>query len=141
MTAPKTTAAPTFTTGDNAGTVSISGLVECSGLVASRNNVSVLWAHNDSNNPPQLFALDTQGRLLGIYNLTGAANTDYEDIGIGPGPLPNVSYLYVGDIGDNAENRSTIRVYQIPEPAVYARQYTNPPTVGVKRAVPCPPEG
>jgi len=125
-------AAPAFANGANAGSVSIPGLAECSGLISSRNNDRVLWAHNDSNNPPQLFALDTQGRLLGTYNLTGAVNTDYEDIAIGPGPLPNVSYLYVGDIGDNGESRSTIRVYQIPEPAVYARQYTNPPTASMK---------
>ena len=125
-------AAPAFANGINTGTVLISGLNECSGIVASRDNANVLWAHNDSGDSARLFALDTQGRRLGTYNLTGATHTDYEDIGIGPGPLPNVSYLYVGDIGDNAESRSTVRIYQIPEPAVYARQYTNPPTVGTK---------
>ncbi|MEK7780458.1 MAG: hypothetical protein AAB370_03020, partial [Verrucomicrobiota bacterium] len=125
-------AAPTFSNGVNAGNVSVSGLVECSGIVASRNNANVLWVHNDSNDSARLFALDTQGRRLGTYNLTGASHTDYEDIGIGPGPLTNISYLYVGDIGDNGESRSNIRVYQIPEPAVYSRQYTNAPTVGVK---------
>ncbi len=125
-------AAPTFAPGTNAGNVAIAALTECSGLVASRNNPDVLWAHNDSGDSARIFALDTQGRRLGTYNLTGASHTDYEDIGLGPGPLPNVSYLYVGDIGDNGESRSNIRVYQIPEPAVYARQYTNPPTVGVK---------
>ena len=125
-------AAPTFATGSNAGNVLVSGLTECSGIVASRNNASVLWVHNDSNDSARLFALDTQGRRLGTYNLTGASHTDYEDIGIGPGPLTNVLYLYVGDIGDNGGSRSNIRIYQIPEPAVHARQYTNPPTVGVK---------
>jgi hypothetical protein len=125
-------AAPTFTTGSSAGSVLIPGLAECSGMVASHNNANVLWVHNDSGDTARLFALDTQGRRLGTYNLTGASHTDYEDIAIGPGPLPNVSYLYVGDIGDNGESRSNIRVYQIPEPAVYARQHTNAPTVGVK---------
>lgn len=125
-------AAPAFANGTNAGNVLVSGLTECSGIVASRNNADVLWVHNDSGDFARLFALDTQGRRLGTYNLTGATHVDYEDIGIGPGPLTNVSYLYVGDIGDNAEGRANIIVYQIPEPAVYARQYTNPPTVGVK---------
>jgi hypothetical protein len=111
---------------------SVSGLTECSGIIASRNNANVLWVHNDSGDSARLFAFDTQGRRLGTYTLTGATHTDYEDIAIGPGPLTNVSYLYVGDIGDNGESRSNIRVYQIPEPAVYSRQYTNPPTVGVK---------
>lgn len=121
-----------FGPGYSTGTVAFPALTECSGVVASRNNTDVLWVHNDSGDSARIFALDTQGRLLGTYNLTGATHTDYEDIGIGPGPLPNVSYLYIGDIGDNNENRSNIRVYQIPEPAVYTRQSTNPPTVGVK---------
>lgn len=125
-------AGPTFAPGVSTGNVSISALTECSGVVASRDNANVLWVHNDAGDAARLFALDTQGQLLGTYNLTGATHTDYEDIGIGPGPLPNVSYLYVGDIGDNNENRASIRVYQIPEPAVYARQAINPPTVGVK---------
>lgn len=125
-------ASPTFAAGVSQGSVLVSGLTECSGIIASRNNANVLWVHNDSGNSARLFALDPQGRRLGTYTLTGATHIDYEDIAIGPGPLPNVSYLYVGDIGDNGASRSNIRVYQIPEPAVHARQYTNPPTVGVK---------
>lgn len=127
-------AEPTFSDGANVGTISISALDESSGLAASRNNKDVLWAHNDSGDtPPRIFALSTQGQLLGIYTLTGnATHVDYEDIAIGPGPLTNVSYLYVGDIGDNDVNRSNIRIYQIPEPAVYASQYTNPPSVNLK---------
>ena len=124
--------AVTFSNGVSVGNVSISSLTECSGIVSSRDNANVLWVHNDSGDFARLFALDTQGRRLGTYNLTGASHTDYEDIGIGPGPLTNVSYLYVGDIGDNSESRSNIRIYQIPEPAVHARQHTNPPTVGTK---------
>jgi hypothetical protein len=128
---PESAAVPTFAAGVNAGNVSIAALDECSGAVASRNNANVLWAHNDSGDSARIFALDSQGRLLGTYNL-GTSHTDYEDIAIGPGPLTNVSYLYVGDIGDNDENRGNIRVYQIPEPAVYARQFTNPATFSLK---------
>jgi len=101
-------------------------LTEASGVVASHNNANVLWTHNDSGHPAQVFAIDTQGRLLGTYAIPG--NTDNEDIAIGPGPVPNVSYLYVGDIGDNGLTRANIKVYQIPEPFVYERQYTNPVT-------------
>ncbi len=125
-------AAPTFTNGVNVGTIAIPELDEASGLVASRNNADVLWVHNDSGNPVHLFAVDTQGRTLGTYTPTGAVNTDWEDIGIGPGPVTNVQYLYLGDIGDNNENRANIKVYQIPEPAVHARQYTNPVTANMK---------
>src|SRR5882724_6523392 len=126
-------AAPTFTNGVSQGTVSNSvGLVEASGLAASQNNAGVLWAHNDQGDTNRIFALDTNGRKLGVYRLTGGVHVDYEDIGIGPGPVTNVSYLYVGDIGDNNSDRSNIIVYQIPEPAVYRRQAASPVTNSLK---------
>lgn len=133
LTSPKlSAAAPTFANALTNGTVNISGLTEASGVAASRNNANVLWTHNDSGHPAQVFALDTKGRLLDTCALPG--NTDNEDIGIGPGPVTNVLYLYVADIGDNNAARSNIKIYQIPEPAVYTRQYTNPVTARVKGA-------
>src|SRR5437773_9366911 len=113
-------ASPTFANAVTNGIVDIAGLSEASGVAASRNNANVLWTHNDSGHPAEVFALDTQGRLLGTYTIPG--NTDNEDIAIGPGPITNVSYLYVADIGDNAATRANIKIYQIPEPAVYERQ-------------------
>jgi hypothetical protein len=103
-------AAPSFANAVTNGTVSFSGLTEASGVQASRNNANVLWTHNDSGHPAQLFAIDTQGRLLGNYALPG--NTDNEDIAMGPGPVTNVVYLYVGDFGDNGATRANIKVYQ-----------------------------
>ena len=35
----------------------------------------------------------------------------------GPGPRPGEPYLYLGDIGDNLDERTEIIVYRIPEPA------------------------
>jgi hypothetical protein len=127
-----TAANPTFANAVTNGIVNIAGLTEASGVAASHNNPNVLWTHNDSGHPADVFAIDTQGRLLGTYAIPG--NTDNEDVAIGPGPVTNVSYLYVGDIGDNAATRANIKVYQIPEPAVYARQYTNPVTRTMKGA-------
>jgi hypothetical protein len=125
-------AAPTFGPAMTNGQVNIAGLTEVSGVAASRNNANVLWTHNDSGHPAVAYAIDTFGRLLGKFNLAG--NTDNEDIAIGPGPVTNVSYLYVGDIGDNTFSRSNIRIYQIPEPVVYGRQFTNPATTTPKGA-------
>src|SRR5882724_9748622 len=97
-------AAPMFGPALTNGEVNIGGLTEVSGVAASRNNANVLWTHNDSGHPAVAHAIDTFGRLLGKYTLPG--NTDNEDIAIGPGPVTNVSYLYVGDIGDNSSKRS-----------------------------------
>jgi hypothetical protein len=35
----------------------------------------------------------------------------------GPGPDPDTSYLYAGDIGDNAAGRTSVQVHRVPEPA------------------------
>ena len=116
--------APTFARAVTNGIINIPLLTEASGIAASRNNPGVLWTENDSGNAAVVYAIDSQGRNLGTYALP--ANTDNEDIGIGPGPVTNVSYLYVTDIGDNKSTRANIAIYQVPEPAVYFWQTNNP---------------
>ncbi len=122
----------TFSNAVNLGTVNVAGLNQASGVLASRNNNGVLWTHNDSGDIARIFAIDTQGRYLGTYILPEAVNVDYEDIAFGPGPVPNVQYLYVGDIGDNKSTRTSIQIYRIPEPAVYLRQAQAPSTFSLK---------
>jgi len=113
-------ACPGFRAGVSAGTVSDPGVVEASGLAASRRNPGVLWVHNDSGNTVELFAVGSDGETLATYLPTGITNLDWEDLAIGPGPAAGVDYLFIGDIGDNSLARSSIRVYRIPEPVVSA---------------------
>ncbi len=110
-------ATPTFV-GANVGTIQNTNLTEASDVAPSKLNPNVLWMQNDSGNPPQLFAMTPAGTNLGTYNITGASNTDWEDIDAGPGPVSGVQYLYIGDIGDNNANRSSISVYRVVEPTV-----------------------
>jgi hypothetical protein len=117
-------AAPMFANAVTNGIVNIPLLTEASGVAASRNNPGVLWTENDSGNAAVVYAIDSQGRNLGTYALPG--NTDNEDIGIGPGPVTNISYLYVTDIGDNNSDRTNIAIYQTPEPSVYFWQTNSP---------------
>jgi hypothetical protein len=125
-------AQPAFSNAVSAGTVSFSALDQASGLVASRVNPGVLWTHNDAGDSARIFAIDTQGNRLGTYTLSGGSHVDYEDIGTGPGPVTNVQYLFVGDIGDNNASRSKIVIYQVPEPPVYLRQASNTVSAGLK---------
>lgn len=125
-------AQPAFSNAVSLGTVNVPGLVEASGMVASGNNDAVLWTHNDKGDSPRIFAIDTRGRHLGTYDLPADPFVDYEDIAVGPGPVTNVQYLYVGNIGDNKSERSNIKVYRIPEPAVYLRQALAPVTRAAK---------
>jgi len=97
-------------------TVKLSAVTESSGLVASRTSPGAYWTHNDSGDGPFIYALNTRGESLAVFRVTGANARDWEDIAAGPGPQPNRSYLYIGDIGDNGGKRSEIIVYRVPEP-------------------------
>ena len=105
------------------GTVKTAALSEASGLSASRRNPGVLWTHNDSGSI--VFALSTTGALLSAYQINSVPEGDFEDMAIGPGPVPEVDYIYLGDIGDNLSSRSRIFVHRFPEPAVYADQVSS----------------
>jgi hypothetical protein len=111
---------PTFASGQPLGFLLEPRLVEASGLVASRSSENVLWSQNDSGSPPELFAFAIDGTALGTYALSGASNVDWEDLAIGPGPVPGVDYVFVGDIGDNDAVRDSVTVYRVPEPTVGA---------------------
>jgi len=109
---------PQFLPGKQVGTVQTSRIKEASGIGASRMDPGVLWVHNDSEDSPRVYALNAEGRLLGIYRLKGARCRDWEDIAIGPGPDPQRSYLYIGDIGDNQAKYPSITICRVPEPTV-----------------------
>jgi len=104
------------------GLIEFDEINEASGLAASRRNPDVLWTHNDSGDEARLFALTTDGRHLGVYRIAGVAARDWEDIAVGPGPVEGVSYLYIGDIGDNDAQFDLKYIYRIPEPLVDSNQ-------------------
>ena len=114
-----------FGSGVVSGHVESSKLTEISGVVASRRHPGVYWTHNDSGGRPEFYALTLDGTDLGAYPLTGATAVDWEDIAIGPKRGATGSYLYAGDIGDNAAElpgvmgtpRDHITVYRVAEPA------------------------
>lgn len=80
----------------------------------SRFHPGVIWTHNDGGHSPTLFAVDSEGVLLGRVHLLGVTNRDWEDIETAP--CARGTCLYVGDTGDNAHAREQVAVYRIPEP-------------------------
>ncbi|MGB3586594.1 MAG: hypothetical protein WBA23_08650 [Tunicatimonas sp.] len=94
-------------------------LEEVSGLVASRSQPGMVWVHNDSGNPAEIYLLDSQAVVRATYVL-GEDQRDWEDIAIGPGPTQGTTYLYVGDIGDNFTLRSQNYIYRFLEPTALA---------------------
>jgi hypothetical protein len=103
---------------------------ESSGIAASRTTPGLYWTHNDSGDGPFLYAFDDRGHSRGVWRVTGASARDWEDIAAGPGPEPGRNYLYIGDIGDNAEARTEIVVYRVPEPVI------NPADVAATKSKP-----
>lgn len=95
-------------------------ITESSGIVASRRNPGIFWTHNDSGDGPLLYAFDRKGKSMGRWRVSGAEAFDWEDIAAGPGPQAGVSYIYIGDIGDNYSRRDQITVYRVAEPVVNA---------------------
>jgi hypothetical protein len=104
------------TGGQELGAVEERRLNEISGVAASRQNEGVLWVHDDGD-IEEIYALTTAGAPVTRLNLAESI-TDCEDIAIGPGPSGAGDYLYLGDIGDNDEDRESIRIYRLPEPVI-----------------------
>ena len=105
-------------------TIKDRSISESSGLVASRSTPGAYWTHNDSGDGPFIYAFDSRGDSLRVFRVTGAEPRDWEDISIGPGPQRDKSYLYIGDIGDNSQQRSEIVVYRVAEPVLNNQKST-----------------
>jgi hypothetical protein len=101
-----------------AGRIADPAVTESSGIAASRRKPGAYWTHNDSGSKPHLFAVDERGRSLATFAVPGIKAFDWEDIALGPGPERGVSYIYIGDIGDNLARRKEIVVYRVREPAI-----------------------
>lgn len=109
---------PVFSKALDNGIIQAKEIDEASGIVAGRRNHGVLWVHNDSGDESRIFAIDEKGVLLATCYLQGVEARDWEDITIGPGPIPNSNYLYVGDIGDNSAEHKKCYIYRLEEPEV-----------------------
>jgi hypothetical protein len=83
---------------------------EASGIVASRRHPGVFWVHNDSGNPPALFAVERDGTLIREYAVN-IPNIDWEDIA-----TDDDGNLYLGEIGNNGGRLPVRAIYRLAEP-------------------------
>lgn len=88
---------------------------EASALVASQRWPGVYWTLNDSGNAPVLYAIDQDGTARGEFRVSGAVNTDWEALALGPDGAGGY-VLYIGDVGDNDQMRTDPVIYRVPEP-------------------------
>jgi hypothetical protein len=94
------------------GGIEYEPLGESSGVVASRAQPGVFWTHNDSGNPPVLYAITATGKLLAEFPVR-ATNRDWEDISI-----DDQRHLYISETGNNNCRFDRIAVYRVDEPDV-----------------------
>lgn len=81
-------------------------LEEVSGLTFL--NDSVLVAHNDGGDKPILYFLNLKGEEIHRVLILGASNIDWEDIA-----YDGKNYLYIGDIGNNNNDRKDLCIYKV----------------------------
>ncbi|MFI5689139.1 WD40 repeat domain-containing protein [Streptomyces sp. NPDC051636] len=106
--------------GDQGFTIKDPRITESSGLAASRLHPGIYWTHNDSDDGPYLYAVDSgTGKTVATVTMEGVGSPrDVEAISIGPG-----NQIYVGDIGDNFGGKwSYVWIYRLPEPKVLQDQ-------------------
>lgn len=97
---PQTVLTPVFQTEISHELNEISGLTQAHGA---------WWTHNDSGNSSQFFELDPQtGAIPRTIELDGATNEDWEDV------AADSAFLYLGDFGNNRNNRENLGIYRIP---------------------------
>jgi len=96
---------------------------EASGIIQSHKYSDVFYTHNDSGGGPYVFAVHRDGTLIAKMRLrkangTDASNNDIEDISLGLDPVTGVPHVFVGNFGDNAQNRGTYDLHRFPEPTL-----------------------
>ena len=113
LAAPAASASPAAD-GDASFRIKDPRITESSGLAASHLHKGVYWTHNDSDDGPYLYAVDSAtGRTLARITLSGIGTPrDVEAVSIGPD-----GRIYVGDIGDNLGGTwPYVWIYALPEP-------------------------
>ncbi len=95
-------------------------LDESSGLAVSRSRPGVVWTHNDGDDG-RLYAIRTNGTTVGSVGVEGADIEDWEDMALARCPSdgpPRVDCLYLGDFGDNDDERDryAIDIFAEPDP-------------------------
>ncbi len=83
-------------------------LLECSGVEHTAD--SSFWMHNDKGNPPLLYQIDQQGAEIRTLNIAGFDNNDWEDL------TSDDDHLYIGDFGNNKNERTNLAVLLIAQP-------------------------
>lgn len=104
---------PAWSEPERAGELNVRMIGEASGLEAA-GAAGRLYLHNDSGDGPHLYVTDAAGGDARRIVIAGLDPRDAEDMSAGP--CGAETCLFLGDIGDNATRRRSVRIAVIPEP-------------------------
>lgn len=100
----------------NKGIIQYKELDENSGMVVGIENKQIIWAINDGSSN-EIYGFDKNGKSVSVLHFKKkllSDDSDVEDIAICK--IDDISYIILGDIGDNSQNRKSCFLYFIPEP-------------------------
>lgn len=80
-------------------------LAENSGLIS---HGGLIWYISDSGNDPEIFGYSReQNSVVKTLSVKGVSNIDWEDI------TQNDQYVFIGDFGNNAGNRTNLKIIRL----------------------------
>ena len=94
-------------------------LKEVSGIIYSPET-NLLWTLEDSGNPNAIYGIDLSGKIEETITIENTENIDWEDI-----TKDAEGNLYIGDFGNNDNERSDLSIYKIDKNTLTAES-TNP---------------
>jgi len=84
-------------------------LHESSGIEIQHSNS--IWTHNDSGDSARIFNIDTLGNIIRIVHFDVDTAVDCEE-----SARDAAGNYYLGDFGNNLNDRTNLRIYKIPDP-------------------------
>ncbi len=92
-------------------------LNENSGIIHFQN--SKVWLVEDNGNGDNLYEVDFKGNLLREIKVKNAKNHDWEYLA-----KDKKGNIYIGDFGNNDNDRKNLVIYKIPDPRSHSKEKT-----------------
>jgi hypothetical protein len=80
-------------------------LKENSGLLVFTDSSFLLV--NDGGNKAIVYEINFSGKIVSMTTFSNASNVDWEEL-----QIDEKGFIYIGDIGNNAQNRSSLHIYK-----------------------------
>ena len=70
-----------------------------------------VWVIEDNGNKDEIYKVNFTGKIIREFTVKNAKNNDWEDLA-----KDKLGNLYIGDFGNNDNDRKTMTIYKLPNP-------------------------